>query len=461
MRRAGLALVAGLVAGAAIAQAPEHRAFTRDVYRELVEIRTVHPDGDNTAAARAMAGRLLDAGFEPADVVVVEPHPLKGNLVARLRGTGELKPMLLLAHLDVVEARKEDWSEGLDPFTLTERDGYFYGRGTLDDKAMAAIFIANLARARREGWKPKRDVIVALTADEEAGTHNGVAWLLKNRRELIDAEFALNEGGGGRSRGGKPVLHSVQVSEKVYLSFDFEATHPGGHSSIPGRENAIYNLAASLDRLSRHDFPARMNYVMRMHAAKSAEIESGELAAALAGVATGQPTAEQVRVVSRVPGYNAQLRTTCVATRLEGGHADNALPQRAKATVNCRLLPGEEPEYVRSELQRIAGDKVRVTARANVRRSDPTDPESAVFSTIRRVSESMWPGVPVTPVMSTGATDGSRLRNAEIPAYGVSGLFVEYGENRMHGRDERLRVESFHEGAAFLDRLVRALANGE
>jgi acetylornithine deacetylase/succinyl-diaminopimelate desuccinylase-like protein len=200
---------------------------------------------------------------------------------------------------------------------------------------------------------------------------------------------------------------------------------------------------------------------MRMHAAKSAEIESGELAAALAGVATGQPTAEQVRVVSRVPGYNAQLRTTCVATRLEGGHADNALPQRAKATVNCRLLPGEEPEYIRSELQRIAGDKVRVTARANVRRSDPTDPESAVFSTIRRVSESMWPGVPVTPVMSTGATDGSRLRNAEIPAYGVSGLFVEYGENRMHGRDERLRVESFHEGAAFLDRLVRALANGE
>jgi acetylornithine deacetylase/succinyl-diaminopimelate desuccinylase-like protein len=461
MRRAALALVTVLAAGAGLAQAPAHRAFTREVYRELVEIRTVHPDGDNTAAARAMARHLLDAGFDPGDVVVIEPHPLKGNLVARLRGTGELKPMLLLAHLDVVEAKKEDWSDGLDPFTLTERDGYFYGRGTIDDKAMAAIFIANLARARREGWKPKRDVIVALTADEEAGTHNGVAWLLSKRPELIDAEFALNEGGGGRARGGKPVLHSVQVSEKVYLSFDFEATHPGGHSSIPGRENAIYILAAALDRLSRHDFPARMNYVMRMHAAKAAEVESGEMAAALAGGARGPPTEEQVRVVSRVPGYNAQLRTTCVATRLEGGHGDNALPQRAKATVNCRLLPGEEPDFVRSELQRIAGDKVRVTPRAGARRSDPTDPGSAVFATIRRVSESIWPGVPVTPVMSTGATDGSRLRNAGIPTYGVSGLFVEYGENRMHGRDERLRVESLHEGAAFLDRLVRALADGE
>ena len=461
MRRAALAFLALFAAAEAFAQAPTHRAFTRDVYRELVEIRTVHPDGDNTAAARAMARRLLDAGFDPRDVVVVEPHPLKGNLVARLRGTGELKPILLLAHLDVVEAKKEDWSEGLDPFVLTERDGYFYGRGTIDDKAMAAIFIANLARARREGWKPKRDVIVALTADEEGGSPNGVAWLLTNRGELIDAEFALNEGGGGRSRGGRPLLHSVQVSEKAYLSFDFEATHAGGHSSLPGRENAIYNLAAALDRLSRHDFPARMNYVMRMLAAKSAQVESGEIAGALAGVASGQPTEEQIRVVSRVPGYNAQLRTTCVATRLEGGHGDNALPQRARATVNCRLLPGEDPEFVRSELQRIAGDKVQVTARGSVRRSDPSDPESAVFATIRRVSESMWPGVPVTPVMSAGATDGSRLRNAGIATYGVSGLFVEYGENRMHGRDERLRVESLYEGAAFLDRLVRALANGE
>ena len=375
MRRLPAALAASLAASLAnlafAAGLSPHQQLTLDIYRELIEIRTVHPDGDNTAAARAMARRLLEAGFDPKDVEIVEPAPLKGNLVARLRGTEELKPVLLLAHIDVVEARAEDWSGGLDPFRLTEKDGYYYGRGTLDDKAMAAAFVANLIRYRAEGFRPKRDLIVALTADEEGGTHNGVAWLLRNRRGLIEAEFALNEGGGGTLRDGRPYLHGVQVSEKMYLSFDFEATHAGGHSSVPVRENAIYDLAAALAGLARLELPARVGYVARSYFSSLAHIEEGALAEALAAIAANRADERQLRLVSDVPRYNAQLRTTCVATRLEGGHAENALPQRARAVVNCRLLPGEDPEFVLKELQRTAGGKVAVKARGNPRRAKP------------------------------------------------------------------------------------------
>ncbi len=445
---------------AAQALSPEAQ-LTRDIYQELVEIRTVHPDGDNSAAARAMARRLLDAGFDPRDVDVIEPAPLKGNLVARYRGSGEMKPILLLAHIDVVEAKKEDWSDGLDPFRLTERDGYFYGRGTLDDKAMAAIFIANLVRYKREGFRPKRDLIVALTADEETGTHNGVGWLLANRRAAIEAELALSEGGGGTWKGGKPFVQSVQVSEKMYQSFDFEATSAGGHSSVPEKDNAIYDLASALERLARLQLPARLSLVTRLYFAKLGNIESGALAEAIAAIAENRASDAQIARVSDTPRYNAQLRTTCVATRIEGGHADNALPQRARATVNCRLLPGEKPEFVLQELRRVAGDRVSVQARGGVRVSDPSDPESPAMRTIQRVSESMWPGTPVIPVMSAGATDGSRLRNAGIPVYGVSGLFVEQGEIRIHGRDERAPVRAFFDASEFLYRLVKALGAGE
>ena len=459
--------IAGLLGAlASMPAAPQaltpHQQLTRDIYRELIEIRTVHPDGDNTAAARAVAKRLLDAGLDPGDVEVIEPAPLKGNLVARYRGTGELKPMLLLAHIDVVEAKKEDWSDGLEPFKLTERDGYFYGRGTIDDKAMAAIFVANLIRYKQEGWRPKRDLIVALTADEEGGTHNGVAWMLKNRRDAIEAEFGLNEGGGGQYRGGMAYLHGVQVSEKVPRNFTFEAENPGGHSSVPEKDNAIYELSAALDRLSRLQFPTRLNYVMRLTAAKLTQIEKGDMSAALAAVAAGNPTDAQVQLVSTVPRYNAQLRTTCVATRLEGGHANNALPQMARAVVNCRMLPGEREEFVLAELQRVAGDRVKVSAgRGTFAPSDPADINSPVMKTIQRVSNTMWPDVPVVPTMSTGATDGSRLRNAEIPVYGVSGIFVEFGENRTHGRNERLGVRSFFDSSEFLYRLVKELGSGE
>jgi len=460
MRRALAAALCALPLAAA-AQSGDSFPELLGIYRSMVETRTVHPDGDNTAVARAVAKRLLDAGFDPKDVEVLEPKPLKGNLLARLRGTGEAKPLLLLAHIDVVEAHGEDWSDGLDPFRLTERDGYYYGRGTIDDKAMASIFTETMLRLKREGFAPRRDVILALTADEETGGSNGVEYLIHNRRADIDAAFALNEGGGGTYRGGKPWLQSVQVSEKMYLSFDFEATNAGGHSSVPRRDNAIYDLAAALDRLSRHDFPPRYSAVTRAYFRQLAQVETGDVARAAAAIASGHPSDAELALVSRGPRSNAQLRTTCVATRLEGGHADNALPQRARATVNCRLMPGEAPEFVRAELQRIAGERVSVKARGKVRVSEPSDPDAPIMATIRRISGSLWPGVPVVPAMGTGATDGSRLRNAGIPVYGVSGLFVEFGEARSHGRDERLGVESLRQGNEFLYRLVRALAQGE
>ena len=459
-RRSLFAGILALAAGAVLAQPKtDHERLTLDIYRELIEINTVHPNGDNTAAARAMAKRLLDAGFDAKDVEVMEPAPRKGNLVARYRGAGERKPLLMLAHIDVVDAKKEDWSEGLDPFKLTERDGYYYGRGTIDDKAMAAILIANLIRYRKEGFKPKRDLIVALTADEEGGTDNGVSLLLKDRRDLIEAEFAINEGGGGVWRNGKPFAQAVQVSEKFYQSYEFEVTNPGGHSSLPQSENAIYDLAGALTRLSKLELPAKVPLVTRLYFGRIAGTETGSLASSLGAISRNEHTEDQLREVSQVPRYNAQLRTTCVATRLEAGHADNALPQRAKATVNCRLLPGEKEEFLASELRRVAGERVKVTPTNPVTMSDPSNPESPVMKTIQRVSNELWPGVPVMPVMSAGATDGMRLRNAGIPVYGVDGIFIEQGDNRMHGRDERIAVRSFFDGSEFLYRLVKALAS--
>jgi len=425
-----------------------------------VGIRTVHPDGDNTRAARAMADRLIAEGFDPADVKVIEAAPRKGNLVARLRGTGEPKPMLLLAHIDVVEAKREDWSDGLDPFTLTERGGYLYGRGTLDDKGPAALYVAALIGLKREGFGPKRDVIVALTADEEGGTHNGVQFLLNEHRALIDADFAINEGGAATLRGSSPPMFSVQVSEKMYLSFELEATNAGGHSSLPRRDNAIYDLAAALERVSRLELPARITDVARAYAANVVEGERGAMAEALRAIATGNPSLQQVSLVTTVPRFNAQLRTTCVATRLEGGHADNALPQRAKATVNCRLLPGETEAFVRSELERAAGPRVTVTATNKLYASEATDTRSPEMAAIAEVTRQAWPGAEVIPIMSAGATDGSRLRNAGIPVYGMLPIFMKGSDLlRMHGRDERIPAAAFDSARRFVERLVRRLAS--
>jgi acetylornithine deacetylase/succinyl-diaminopimelate desuccinylase-like protein len=448
------------VASSVFAQPTPQQKPLYDIFKEMIESRTVHPEGDNTELAKKVAARLKTAGFDEKDISVITPPDgaKKGNLIVRMKGTGEKKPVLLLAHIDVVDARKEDWSDNLDPFKLTEKDGYYYGRGVLDDKAMAAIFVANLIRLKAENFKPKRDIILALTADEEGGSHNGVAYLLKNHRELINAEFALNEGGGGTIRQGKPFAQNIQVSEKVYLTFDFEATNAGGHSSVPVRENAIYDLSAALGRLSQYDFPAQLNFVTRLNFNRLADVEEPKLAEAMKALARGEANPEQMKAVSAIPRYNSIMRTTCVATRLDAGHADNALPQRAKATVNCRLLPGEKPDAVQNELQKLAGDKVKVAPRGEANASEPSDAQSAPFKIMARVSESMWPGVAVIPVMSSGATDGSRLRNDGIPTFGASGIFNEFGEVRIHGRDERVPIKSLYDGQEYLYRLVKALA---
>lgn len=428
-----------------------------DIYKELIEINTTDSVGNNTTAANAMAARLKAAGFSASDVQVLGPEPRKGNLVARLHGRGTGKPLLLLAHLDVVEAKREDWS--MDPFVLTEKDGYYYGRGTSDDKAMAAIWIATLIRFKQEGWVPDRDVIVALTSDEETGgANNGVAWLLANHRDLIDAAFALNEGGSGRLENGRRLYNGVGASEKVYVSFRLETHNKGGHSSAPRKDNAIYQLANGLVRLENYEFPVALNEVTRAYFERMSSIEEGPTAADMKAVTAGDAAA--AKRLSTTPAYNAQMRTTCVATRLEGGHADNALPQMARATVNCRILPGESADAVRATIVKVLDDPgIEITWIDKPKPSPPSPLTPAVMKPIADVTNEFWPGTPVLPLMSAGASDGLYLRNAGIPTYGVSGLFGELTDARAHGRDERVRVDSFYESVQFLYVLVRRLAS--
>jgi acetylornithine deacetylase/succinyl-diaminopimelate desuccinylase-like protein len=434
--------------------------LARDIYKELVEINTTNSAGNTTDAARAMARRLKEAGFPEADVQVLGPAPLKQNLVARYRGTGARKPLLLVAHLDVVEARREDWS--VDPFKLLERDGYFWGRGTADDKAMAAAWIAAFIRLRQEHYLPDRDLIVALTADEETGDHNGIQWLLAAHRDLIDADYALNEGGESQIRDGHYLLNAVQLSEKVYQSYRLEVRNVGGHSSRPTKDNAIYRLAEGLTRLSKYEFPARMNTTTIEYFKQMSQFYTGQVASDMRAVARMSPDRAVVDRLSKSPIENALFRTTCVATRLEGGHADNALPQMARAVVNCRILPGESPAEVRSTLIRVvADDRISITPIDEAVASAPSSLRPEVTGAIGRITAQMWPGVPVIPVMSTGATDGLYLRNAAIPTYGVSGFFEDVNDTRAHGRDERIGVKQFYEGREFLYRLVKALSSEE
>jgi acetylornithine deacetylase/succinyl-diaminopimelate desuccinylase-like protein len=449
----GAATVAFVGAGSA---SPED-AQAREIFEELIEINTTDSIGDNTKAAEAMARRLRDAGFPEEDVRVLGPHPTKGNLVARLRGTGERAPILLLAHLDVVEALSSDWS--FDPFTFREEDGYFYGRGTSDDKAMAAIWVANLIRMKREDYVPDRDLIVALTADEEGGSHNGVQWLLSNHRDLVDAAYCLNEGGGGQMKDGKRLSNSVQLSEKLYQSFSLEATNPGGHSSRPRKDNAIYQLASALVAISGHEFPLELDEITSAYFEKMSALESGEVSRDMLAVARSADPEAAARL-SRSPYYNAVLRTTCVATGLAGGHAENALAQTARATVNCRIFPGKDPGDIQRVLEDVVGDAgVRIAPVASANPSLPSPLLTEVMGAIERTTEEMWHGVPVVPTMSTGATDGLYLRNAGIPTYGVSGIFGDVDDARAHGKDERLLVTSFYEGREFLYRLTKALSS--
>ena len=440
---------------------PSHQQLARDILKELIEIDTTDSVGDNTAAAQAMADRLLAAGFPAEDVQVLGPAERKGNLVARYRGrdTGR-KPLLLLAHIDVVEADPADWT--LPPFTFIEEDGYFYGRGTTDNKDEAAIHIANLIRMKEEGFQPDRDIIVALTADEEGGDHNGVQWLLENHAELIDAEYALNEGGGGAMKDGRHISNGVQASEKVYQSFTLEVTNPGGHSSLPLKDNAIYHLADALVRIRNHDFPVSLNEVTQLFFERSAELEEGELADAMRGVLQSPPDPAAIAYFSNTPFYNSRLRTTCVATMLNGGHAENALPQRALATINCRVLPGESIDSVENTLATVIGDDQVSMSRVNDANPSPPSPLTPeMLGAIESVTDSLWPGVPVIPMMSTGATDGLYLRNAGIPVYGVSGLFSDINDVRAHGQNERIRIESYFDGQEFLYQLTQTLSRSD
>ena len=437
------------------AELTAHQQLAREIYAELIEINTTDSVGDNTAAARAMERRLLDAGFAADDVQVIEPAPRKGNIVARLRSpAATARPILLLAHIDVVEADPADWS--VDPFTFLERDGFFYGRGTSDDKAMAAIWTANMIRMQREGYRPNRDIIMALTADEEGGPVNGVIHLLAEHRDLVDAAFVLNEGGGGAIRDGRRIANSVQAAEKVYQSYHLEVTNPGGHSSLPRADNAIVELAAALTRIAAYEFPVSFNEVTRAFFRQSVSTLPVEEAVFTSGLLREPPDPDAVAYFSQIPAYNSRMRTTCVATQMTAGHAENALPQRARATVNCRILPGIDPASVQATLEQVVADgRVTFTPVAEPTPSPASPLTEEIMAPIQSLTEALWPGVVVIPTMSTGATDGLFFRNAGIPVYGVSGLFGDIDDVRAHGRDERMSVQSFYEGLEFLDRLVR------
>ncbi len=475
---ASLAAATALTARTAAAQRTPDQQAARAIYRELVEINTVDSVGSVTRAVDAMAARFRAAGFPAADVQILTPpgKPTKANLIVRYRGRppaggAAAKPILLLAHLDVVAANRADWPR--DPFTLHEEGGYFLGRGTADDKAMAAIFTANLLRYKREGWTPSRDLILALTADEEGGDANGVEWLTRTHRDLLDAAYALNEGGGGTLTeaggvaGARPLMHAVQAAEKVPVNYTLTATNPGGHSSVPRPDNAIYELADALGHLARSDFPVALNPVTRAYFASTAAVEprpdmAAAMRALVADGADSAAVAAAAATLSRDPRYHSVLRTTCVATRLGGGHAYNALPQSATANVNCRIVPTSNAEEVRAGLARMVADTgVRVTYTI-----PPTDkfgaPPSAIdpglMAAVTDLTHRTWGDIPVIPTMSTGATDGRFLRAVGVPTYGVSGLFSAPGESNAHGRDEKLRVKSFYEGLDFLYALVQRVA---
>jgi acetylornithine deacetylase/succinyl-diaminopimelate desuccinylase-like protein len=449
------------------------RKLARDIFQQLIEINTTDSVGSTTVAAQAMAKRLLDAGFPAADVKVLGPNDRKGNLVARLRGTGApgRKPILIICHLDVVEARRSDWTT--DPFQFVEKDGYFYGRGTQDVKENDAALITDLIRFQREGWRPDRDLIVALTADEEGGKSNGVEWLLTNHRDLIDAEFVLNpDAGGVTSAKGKIVNVDIEASEKLYADFEVSATNPGGHSSLPVPDNAIYHLADGLARLEKIVFPLELNEVTRTYFERRAPLESGQIKDDMNALLHIPPDPSAVMRLSQDPRYNSILRTTCVPTRIGGGHANNALPQLAQANVNCRILPGHSPEEIRQMLIAIINDtkvKVRYTSdsgevaeRAPDKKAfPPVMPKPEILKPLELVAAEIWPGAPVIPDMETGASDSVHTIAAGIPSYGVSGMAIDQDDVRAHGKDERLRVSSYYDGVEFYYRYLKALAGGK
>jgi acetylornithine deacetylase/succinyl-diaminopimelate desuccinylase-like protein len=447
------------------------RALARDIFQQLIEINTTDSIGSTTVAADAMRKRLLDAGFAEADVVVMGPNDRKGNMVARYRGRpgSTLKPVLIIGHIDVVEAKRSDWTT--DPFQFVEKDRYFYGRGTQDMKDSDAAVVESFIRMKREGFVPDRDIILALTADEEGGKSNGVDWLLKNHRELVDAAFALNpDAGGPLLEKGKAVLMGVEATEKLYADYRVSATNPGGHSSVPRPDNAIYQVADALGRLEKAQFPLETNEVTRAYFASSAKTKDGQLAVDLKAVSGAVPNAEAAQRLSKDAIYNSLLHTTCVATMMSAGHAPNALPGSAVANVNCRIFPGHSQEEIRQELVRIFADptlKVQyvdnsgdVFEKGSDRKSmapPPLDP--VVFRPLDAVVKAMWPGIPVIPEMETGASDSVYTMNVGIPSYGFSGMGLDRDDVRAHGRDERIRAVDFYTGVEFEYLYLKALTS--
>jgi acetylornithine deacetylase/succinyl-diaminopimelate desuccinylase-like protein len=452
---------------------PATRQLAHDVFKQLVEINSTDSIGSTTAVAEAMRKRLLDAGFPAADVVILGPNPRKGNLVARLRGRpgSTLKPVLILCHTDVVEAKREDWTT--DPFVFTEKDGFFYGRGTQDMKDSDAAMVLAFLRMKRENYVPDRDLILALTADEEGGKSNGIDWLLKNHPDVIQAEFVINPDAGGlTTKNGKPIFLGVEATEKLYADFHVTATNPGGHSSLPTPDNAIYHLADALSRLEKSPFPFELNEVTRAELATRATLVQGQQAEDIRAILKTPPDPAAMQRLSAIPIYNATMRTTCVATMMSAGHAPNALPGRAQANVNCRILPGHSQEEVRQDLMRIFADPTltvdyvnnagEVLGKGSERAAAPPPPlNEAIFNPLRETVQTMWAGLTILPEMETGASDSIYTIAAGMPSYGFNGMAIEEGDERAHGRDERLGVESYYAGVEFQYLYLKAMTSGQ
>ena len=455
------------------ATSPADRALAKEIFKQLIEINTTDtPQGNVTTATAAMQKRFLDAGFPAGDVLLLGPDARKQNLVVRLRAASPSseKPVLFLCHMDVVQALHPDWHT--DPFQFVEKDGYYYGRGTQDMKDSDAALVATFLRLHREGYKPRRDLILALTADEEGGKFNGASWLVQHHRELVDAAFVINpDSGGVELDHGRAVVADVEATEKVYSDFQITALNPGGHSSRPRPDNAIYELTTALNKLAAYTFPFELNEVTRTYFTNLAEQEGGQTAKDMRAILATPPDMAAAARLSDEPSFNSNFRTTCVATRLNAGVANNALAQTAQANVNCRIFPGHSPEEIRQQLIAIFGDAKltvkyvsdagEVSATAPERKAMvPPAPIKEVFEPLTRFTQALWPGTPVTPVMENGASDSIYFAQAGIPCYGYSAIALERDDDRAHGQDERLPVESYWKSLDFFYSFAKA-AGGE
>jgi acetylornithine deacetylase/succinyl-diaminopimelate desuccinylase-like protein len=441
------------------------KQLAHDIFKQLIEINTTDSVGNVSTAAEAMAQRFHEAGFPDTDIHIGGPNDRKKNVVVRYHGSGKHKPVLLIGHLDVVEARREDWTT--DPFQFVEKDGYFYGRGTQDMKDGDAIMVTTLLRFKKEGFVPDRDIILALTADEEGGQSNGVDWLIKNHRDWIDAEFVLNHDGGGiLAEHGKPLMMLIEPAEKLYADYTLTVTSPGGHSSLPVPDNAIYHLTDGLTRLEHYKFPVELNNVTRAYFERMSKVEKGQRSADMKSVAKEPPDAQAAARLSEDPIYNSILHTTCVATRLNGGHANNALPQSAQANVNCRIEPGHSPEDIRQQLEKIVADsKISISyvapigGGAKTQAVVPPPLRDDIMKSLEKITDEMWPGLPVIPDQASGASDGVYTNAAAMPTYLISGEAIDRDDIRAHGKDERIKQDSFYHALDFYYRFLKLLTS--